>query len=403
MGKVEQTNMPIDILCIGLPSWEGNYAKSTILLLSSLASIHRVLYVEYQFTIKDVLINLIKREPNVPVKRILGFENRFRKIPLRNNRCINVLTPPPVLPFYGIRNKRIHDWVLHINNKIIRRSVKKYLNKLNFNQPLFMNAFDPFYGSSNFGKFNEIGSLYYCYDDMATAPLLKNHGARLEADFINSVDVSIFTSSALLNNRGNDKSFLIENGVDFELFNQRAKKKTDREAPSNKRNIIGFVGSMDERIDYGLLKFAITNLSQIDFQFVGRIICDNEMKELDTFDNVELIDPVSYNRLPEVMSNFDIGIIPFTLSEFNKSIYPMKINEYLSLGLPVVSTNFSDLTQFEKVIDITESNSSFCEALKQTVADKDETNRKNRIKTAQGNSWLKRAQKLSQIISHNFS
>jgi hypothetical protein len=45
-----------------------------------------------------------------------------------------------------------------------------------------------------------------------------------------------------------------------------------------------------------------------------------------------------------------VGIIPFVKNGFTKNIYPMKINQYLAYGMPVVTTDFADLSDFGDLI-----------------------------------------------------
>ncbi|MBK8043404.1 MAG: hypothetical protein IPK21_12575 [Haliscomenobacter sp.] len=61
-----------NVLCIGLPSWEGDYLTSTVQLMKELSVRHQVLYVEYTYTWLDVWRGWRKRGP-APVRRILGF------------------------------------------------------------------------------------------------------------------------------------------------------------------------------------------------------------------------------------------------------------------------------------------------------------------------------------------
>ena len=86
-----------DIICIALPNWEGDYMKTIVEIMTVLARHNRVLYVDYEYTYKDVLVGIIHNK-SVPIKRIIGLENRLRKLVLKNDQEIHVLTPPAVFP-----------------------------------------------------------------------------------------------------------------------------------------------------------------------------------------------------------------------------------------------------------------------------------------------------------------
>ena len=45
------------------------------------------------------------------------------------------------------------------------------------------------------------------------------------------------------------------------------------------------------------------------------------------------------------MKNFHIGILPYKVNLFTKSINPLKVYEYVSSGLPVISTNLPNVVK----------------------------------------------------------
>ncbi len=49
----------MDIVCISRSTWEGDYMKSNVHLMGQLASKHKVLYVDYVMTIKDIFTLLL--------------------------------------------------------------------------------------------------------------------------------------------------------------------------------------------------------------------------------------------------------------------------------------------------------------------------------------------------------
>ena len=49
-----------ELIIVAQPSWDGNYAKSTVELARALRRYHRIIYVDYAYTLKDVLSALLK-------------------------------------------------------------------------------------------------------------------------------------------------------------------------------------------------------------------------------------------------------------------------------------------------------------------------------------------------------
>ena len=65
------------------------------------------------------------------------------------------------------------------------------------------------------------------------------------------------------------------------------------------------------------------------------------MLKLTSLPNVFHLPAVSYDRLPGVLGQFSVGLIPFRYNELTRGVNPNKMYEYLASGLPVVATRFS--------------------------------------------------------------
>jgi glycosyltransferase involved in cell wall biosynthesis len=58
---------------------------------------------------------------------------------------------------------------------------------------------------------------------------------------------------------------------------------------------------------------------------------------------VECLEMVSIDRLPELLAEIDVVIIPYRLCGFSKSIFPYKIFQAFAQGKPVVATRLPAL------------------------------------------------------------
>ena len=54
--------------------------------------------------------------------------------------------------------------------------------------------------------------------------------------------------------------------------------------------------------------------------------------------NVHLLGQKPHGELPAYCKGFDVGLIPYKIDERMTFVNPLKLREYLSAGLPVVST-----------------------------------------------------------------
>src|SRR5688572_11340936 len=86
--------------------------------------------------------------------------------------------------------------------------------------------------------------------------------------------------------------------------------------------------------------------------------------------NVIFTGPKKLETLPQYLAYMDVAILPFLVNDLTKSIYPLKLNEYLAAGKPVVSTNFStDVQSFSEVVYISSSHTEFIDNIRKGIAD----------------------------------
>ncbi len=389
-----------DIVCIGLPAWEGNYLKSTVMLMRELSFNHRVLYVEYPFTFKDLLLGLIKKRA-VPVARILGFKPRLRNLSRRQSQQLYVLTLPPILSVNWSEVNIVYNVLMKINAHIIRRSVRRAINKTGLKDVTVINAFNPGLGVRLENSFNERKLFYYCYDEISQARWASKHGAWEEKQFLKNVDGVIVSSQGLFSAKSkiNNNCYLIKNGVDIELFTKAREIKTAIDNQADKRKkVIGFLGTFDDRIDLDLLKLLVKELPEIQLMIVGRVLDTKAKIELEQYDNVLFTGPKTTDEIPDVVAKFDIGIIPFVKNKFTRNIYPMKINEYLAMGIPVITTDFASLSEFGKIIYLAKTDREFIKRIKHAIDGNDANVEMKRVQYAARNTWSTRALKFSACI-----
>jgi glycosyltransferase involved in cell wall biosynthesis len=386
-----------DIVCLAFPSWDGNYEKSTVKMMSQLAKRNRVLYVDYPYTYKDIFTTWFGKQ-QAPVGRMLGTQKRLRKISLPESAFIHVLTPPPVWSINSIKDSTKHRRLLQTNGNTVRKSIVKAMKGLGMKNPLVICAFNPYLGIPLLNQLNELGTIYYCYDEISACAWTKNHGKQLEEEYIKKADAVIVSSDGLFKSKSHlsNNCYLVKNGVDFAIFNRTAEL---RQRNKNVDITVGYLGSLDERVDYELLMYLAEKLPDIKFEFVGRIVSKDKAAQLDKFPNTKFWDAKKLEELPSYLKKFDAGIIPFLKNEQTTGIYPMKINEYLAGGIPVISTDFSPLPEFDSVIAKASTPETFLQSMMESLCNDTPQKRKERISIAASNSWENKAAQFSHAIT----
>jgi hypothetical protein len=59
--------------------------------------------------------------------------------------------------------------------------------------------------------------------------------------------------------------------------------------------------------------------------------------------NVEVLPQCSHAQAIAAMQAFDVGLIPFKITELTESVDPIKYYEYCALGLPVITSFFGEM------------------------------------------------------------
>ncbi len=398
MKKVKQIKN--DIVCIGFPAWEGDYLKSTVLMMKELSYIHKVLYVEYPFTFKDLLMGIIGRK-HVPVTRILGLKSRLRNLSEQSGQKLHVLTLPPIIPVNWLKTLLIYNILMTINALIVRWSVNRSVQKIGLKDVTVVNAFSPSLGLRLEKSFDERKLLYYCYDEISQSPWASKHGGREEKQFLQKVDCVIVSSEGLYSTKSriNKNCYLVKNGVDIDLFTAARKIKIKNSKQDGKRKkVMGFLGTFDNRVDMKLMKMLATDLPEIQIRIVGRVLDTNAKRELEPYNNIVFTGPKSPDQIPLEVAKFDVGIIPFVRNKFTRNIYPMKVNEYLGMGIPVVTTDFAPLNEFQEVINIAKTRDEFIQYIRFAIENNNSNLEMKRIGYASQNTWRSRGLKFSEYI-----
>lgn len=387
----------MDIICVASPSWDGNYVKSTVELMKRMAQRYRILYVDYPQTYKDLFFNHSSNPGNT--KRMLGCLERMREVSGSNGSTLHVLTLPPVFPANFIKNHKTYDYIQKINASTVRKSILKASRELGFNHPVVVNAFNPFLGNFLLGKLNESKTIYYCYDEIGACAWTEAHGAYSENKYIRRVDAAIVTSKGLLETKSKlcTSCFLVENGVDYELFKSGYQQHKDHPI------IIGYIGTIDSRIDFDYIEAVARNFPNSRVMMVGRVIEDRPsvgegLVKLQRFTNIDWIGAQDAKMLPDFLKRFHLGLIPFVKNTQTAAIYPMKINEYLAAGIPVVSTDFAPLPDFSGVISIASSVSEFLQCIEVELMQNSVEKQKYRQNAVSSNSWENRALLFEKIL-----
>jgi UDP-galactopyranose mutase len=105
---------------------------------------------------------------------------------------------------------------------------------------------------------------------------------------------------------------------------------------------LGYAGVIDERLDLELLDDIASLRPEWQIVMIGPTVkISPESRPIRP--NIHWLGMKDYAELPKYFAGWDVGIMPFALNDATRFISPTKTPEYLSAGLPVVSTAIRDV------------------------------------------------------------
>jgi teichuronic acid biosynthesis glycosyltransferase TuaH len=151
------------------------------------------------------------------------------------------------------------------------------------------------------------------------------------------------------------EALYIPNGVKSELFHPRP---ADWIPPTSHpiasllpkfKHVVGYYGALASWVDWDLLDLLAHENADTLFVFIGPRL-DNSLDESNILKsgprkNILFLEAVKHTALPELAWTFDYAWIPFKVNEITLSTSPLKIFEYLSMGLPVISTALPEVLE----------------------------------------------------------
>lgn len=133
--------------------------------------------------------------------------------------------------------------------------------------------------------------------------------------------------------------------IDFNHFSKARGVKSD---PDDQACIpyprLGFFGVIDERMDTDLVAQVADLRPDWQLVMIGPVV-KIDPASLPQRPNIHWLGGKSYHELPNYLSGWNIGFMPFALNEATKFISPTKTPEFLAAGVPVVSTPIMDVVR----------------------------------------------------------
>lgn len=404
----------MDVVFFTLFRTDNPYSSISLSMAKELAKTQRVFYVNHPYSLKDLVRGWLSGDQALRARLPLllrgkvGYE-RLETIP---DNFIAV-QPPPTLPINWLPKGWIYNFFQRLNNGIVLRAIRQTLRDHQVGKFIYVNCYDPFYAGWLPSEMGAELCFYHCIDDITQNPYTARHGGDLEQEAVRHADVTLVTSTNLKKLKQDTPGLAASkaagrivnffNAADTSVFQKAWTEKFPRptELEGREGKVIGFIGNLDElRIDYALLTDVAMTHPDKTLLLVGPVNSpEPKANGLDKLPNVVFTGSRSLDQLPAYLQHMDCVLIPFLCNTLTRSIYPLKINEYLAAGKPVVSTSFSDdIRSFANCIYITEGHEEFTGTIERAIYENNAEREEVRVRTANANTWEARIRQLWKIV-----
>ncbi|WP_280695758.1 glycosyltransferase [Kitasatospora sp. GP82] len=228
----------------------------------------------------------------------------------------------------------------------------------------------------------------------------------LERRLMATADHVLYVSSELMaaeRELTRDRAVFLDHGVDLDHFTTTtgtdgAAEPADLAAIPGPR--IGFFGALDDFIvDFELLARVAKEHPDAQLVLIGDTTHD--LGALTALPNVHHLGFRPYAEIPAYGRGFDVALMPWLDNDWVRHCNPIKLKEYLALGLRVVSTDFPEVRRYADQLVIAATAGEFSDAVGAALTaagTEGEEEAQRRRASVETDSWGTRAAELRELI-----
>ncbi len=312
-------------------------------------------------------------------------------------------------PVYGLTSgRRAIDW---LGRWLRIASLRHAMRQLGMEQPILWLCRPT--TVDMVGHFNEALVCYHVVDEYAAYSFLEPNKRQqmivAEQRLLNLADIVLVVSPTLLEtkSRYHPNVHLVRNGVDFNAFVRATRSEVppppDIAALSQPR--IGYVGVINDKLDFKLLRYVAEALPTCSLVLVGPIDRHSDADSLREagLDNVKFLGRKDVNEVPYYINACDVCLLPYKQNEWTRNVDALKLYEYLACGKPIVSVDIPTAREHGAVIRIADSWETFVAAVKAALSENSMVAIEQRRAIARENTWDKRVALISNLIAQTLN
>lgn len=379
-----------DIICFSSIDWQFIWQGHQEIMSTLAANGNRVLFVENT----GVRTPSMRDLPRVR-QRIANWWKGTKGF--RSERENLFLYSPILLPF------PYSSVVRRVNRSLLTRALNRWMRATGFGRPIVWTFLPTPLVRDVIRDLDPALSIYYCIDEFAASSYQARKIVSSEEQLCRQADLVFVTSDKLREKvaRFSDHVTLFPFGVSFNKFEEvrLGPDQVPADLAALAKPIVGYVGGIHQWVDLKMLVEAARRMPETTFALVGPLQIDVSAADLP---NLHFLGKKAHDDVPRYVKGFDVGIVPYLLSDYTANVYPTKLNEYLAMGIPVVATDLPEIRRFNaehgQSVAVASDIDGFVGAITVALGPSTDDERRARIAVAQTNSWHARIVKMSALV-----
>ena len=249
------------------------------------------------------------------------------------------------------------------------------------------------------GTLGEQLSVYYCVDEWSLFGYLdKDQTQAAERALLEKVDAVFAINGALAAAKRaiNPNTFESPHGVDHAAFARALDAATavPADLAAIPRPRLGFYGTLRDWVDFELIAHVARARPSWHVALIGQKLTDTAA--IDGLPNVHLLGQKPHHELPAYCKGFDVGLIPYRIDERMRFVNPLKLREYLSAGLPVVSTPVPEVARYAPHVHVAADAPGFVAAIERALGETEGAAARSALMTTE--TWAARVAQVTRTL-----
>jgi len=376
-----------DIVIIGLQPWYYEIGSNCKNIATRLARDNRILYVNAPMTRKMYLSR----------NKVRGVQEHYDLV-RKKGKLVRELGPhmweyfPPTVveSVNGLPSTTLVRWIDRINNRRFAKDIRQAMRALNFRDIILFNDNDVLNGLYLKESLSPALYVYYMRDFLQGYDHFKRHLPELEPELIRKADVVVANSTwyAEYASGYNPASHYIGQGCNIDLFDPGKVHARPAEMAGFASPVIGYVGALDsERLDERIIENVALANPAWNVVLVGPEDAFFAQSRLHQIANIHFLGRKPLGQLPAFVASFDVCINPQLINTITRGNYPLKIDEYLAMGKPVVATRTQAMKLFGTYTYLADNPEEYPALIERALCENNPERQQDRMRFARTHTW----------------